>query len=126
MLQRLRQLLPKTMPLFWLALAAFWLQALIPAGFMPSRSDGSLLEICSGFAGAIEKAPARSDSPHQQNKHKAPCSYAGLGVGTLPAFNMSLAQPIALADPWHLGAAPFTISAFSRALPPARAPPVRA
>ena len=74
-----------------LLLTTFFLQALIPVGFMPSyASDNSFIVICSGITG---KAVQIQTSPENGFEHEnededvsGPCAYYTIGNYTTPSL----------------------------------------
>lgn len=90
----------------WLAqfaLAVLLLHALVPAGFMPVASDGSLtLQLCSAFAplsaqpqgDAAPQAPAKPDSRSDHHEQGA-CPYGALAHAVLPVVAVQFLPPAA-------------------------------
>lgn len=130
----------------WLALigCALLLRALIPAGWMPTRTvDGVVLELCSGrmpggTAPQIDAARALLDqalartADHRDNSDGAakdqPCTFAGLThVAPPPAV---IAAPLPPALPAAGLPTPALIAAVGRGLPapppPSTGPPLTA
>src|SRR3546814_1782078 len=82
----------------WLVGAALLMKVLVPAGFMPTVSNGTILvQLCSGMGAqaiAIE-VPGLGNQSDEKGQHKAadqPCAFSGL---TAPG--LAGADPILLA-----------------------------
>ncbi len=111
--------------------AALLLRILVPAGFMPDFSGGTMqVTICTGYGPAKMMAAmpmngGQSDGNHQ-GKHDMPCGFAGLGMpGLGGADQIQLALAILFIMAAGLALAPRPILAgFFRLRPPLRAPPV--
>lgn len=65
----------------FILLTAFILQALVPAGFMPSFKDGQMtIEICSGVTGEIIEISYGEEQipPHQDRSGADKCPYTSI------------------------------------------------
>jgi hypothetical protein len=105
----------------WLILTAFCLRALIPVGFMPAFSAGSVssfkVVICSaGGAHTVDFDLGGSDpAPGTDTKSDSPCAFAGLGTASIGA--------VAIAS---IEAPAFEARTIGRQLPDYAVPPARA
>ncbi|MDT9600968.1 DUF2946 family protein [Sphingosinicella rhizophila] len=101
---------------------ALMMKVAMPAGFMPTMSDGQIIvSLCSGTGptAMVMTIPGlehgRSDSDGQHGKTEQPCAFSGLSAPSLAA-----------ADPGLLAAAILFILALGMrppAVPATRAPP---
>ncbi|WP_010545685.1 DUF2946 family protein [Sphingomonas elodea] len=114
----------------WLIAAALLMKAVLPAGFMPMASGGTIvLGFCSGY-GPQKMAvtlPARGDGsdPAEHQKSEMPCAFAGLGMAGLAAVDPVL---LVLAIAFVLALAIRTATAIPAVArvylrPPLRGPP---
>ncbi|MFW2852502.1 DUF2946 family protein [Sphingomonas sp. TX0543] len=131
-MHRLRRLVFANRPFACAIIAlALLLKIAIPAGFMPTVSNGQIVvSICSGMGPAtmVMTVPGlehKSDNDGHPGKAEQPCAFAGLSALSLPA-----ADPILLAAAilfvLALGTRPLTLSAssiVSYLRPPLRGPP---
>ncbi len=103
-----------------LLLAALWLRALVPAGWMPVASaDGVVLTLCSGDT-------VRHDSHGPVSPgHEAPCAFAGIAP-LLAAAAPAIMPPalLALVVPARLGDPGVRIAPPRAARPPPQGPPI--
>lgn len=106
-----------------LALAALWMQVLIPQGFMVGATAGApALVICTGH-GALQAADHPGKAPKPASD--APCAFAGHGVAAAPP----ILTPLALAgfQPTALAVQSFVCQSPGRGLaappPPSQGPP---
>lgn len=114
--------------MIWLLLvAALCMRALTPAGYMAERVDGEIVvDICN--SDATWRIPLRQrDDGKGDQRHEAPCAFAGIASPATPAADVRL--PLVFRDagavrPRLAGRVPD--SASPRILPPARGPPVPA
>lgn len=80
------------------ALAAFFLRALIPLGYMPSADGSSALTICSGWASASTHAAGNVAPGHGSHHADAICSFALASTFAAPPELSSGTQWTALLD----------------------------
>ncbi len=76
-----------------MALLALLVSLAVPPGFMPGRSPGSPLVICTGH-GAMSMAGAPHDRPAKpghSGDHRQTCPFAGHGVASPPPVAVALA-----------------------------------
>ncbi len=80
----------------WIVAAALLMRVLVPAGFMPAASGGTIIvQICSGgstqervMALPVERVPVpQHDHP---GKAEAPCAFSALSAPTLGATDPAL------------------------------------
>lgn len=117
----------------WIAAAALLMKLLVPTGYMPVQSGGSIvLELCSGY-GPEQMAKAMPGMAHQQGHHDSsdedhrPCGFAGHMPPSLLIVDpilLVLGIAFAFAAVFRCAmAAATTEPLFLR--PPTRAPPSR-
>lgn len=116
----------------WLIAAALLMKAVVPAGFMPVASGGTLvLGFCSGYGPqkmvvTIPGKEDRSGSDEQARKHAMPCAFAGLSMLGLSGVDPVL---LVLAIAFVLALAIRTAAAIPpiarvHLRPPLRGPPI--
>lgn len=115
--------------------AALVMKALLPAGFMPMASGGTMvLGFCSGYGPKTMAVtiPAREDGSgsggQEHDKHEMPCAFAGLAMPGLAAVD-PLLLVLAIAFLLERGlrtalAIPLVQRVYLR--PPLRGPPLPA
>lgn len=112
---------------------ALAMKLLVPAGFMPTVSNGRIVvSICSGtgpmtmvvaMPGMAHHAPA--DTPRHDEGASAPCAYAGLMAPSLAAIDpllLAIALFVAMALALRPVAPPL-VAVPARVRPPLRGPP---
>ncbi len=110
-------------PGLWvLALAALWIQALIPAGYMIAPDQGPGLVICTGHGPLAEHGPSK-DAPGLN--HDGVCVFAGHGLTVAPPLHAPLpaAQAVAPAPMIFQAFAPSPGRGLAAPPPPSHAPP---
>jgi hypothetical protein len=114
--------------------AALLMKAVLPAGFMPMQSGGTIvLGFCSGYgpktmAVSIPMKDDRSSPDEHQPKTGMPCAFSGLAMPGLAAVDPAL---LALAIAFVLERAIRTATILPRIVrvylrPPLRGPPLAA
>lgn len=117
----------------WLVAAALLMKVLVPAGFMPVVSAGSItIELCSGY-GPQKLTVAMPGMHHQQHKpdhqgKEMPCGFSGLSAPSLAATDpLLLGVAIAfIIATIFLIATPNAVRTPAFLRPPLRGPPTRA
>lgn len=74
-----------------LALVAMMLQALLPAGWMPTTEAGSPLVICTA-AGAVHQDGSSKQTPSSGKEHSV-CPFAAASIAAPPADFVALPAP---------------------------------
>jgi hypothetical protein len=81
-----RSILQRRLLAAWLVAAALAMKLLVPAGYMPMVSSGSItLELCSGYeppkmAMAMPGMAGKQEHEDKQGKMEMPCPFAGLAM----------------------------------------------
>lgn len=107
----------------WLALAAVFYRALIPAGFMPATAGqartGAVLVLCSGSLFKADTAAPGRPGAHAYGE----CAFAAAAAPALPPASLPLPAGAAAA---FLAVSPqaHDVAAAQLALPPPRGPPL--
>lgn len=107
----------------WLVMAALCMKVLVPAGFMPVMSGGTMTVIvCSGV---MRQAVTVAIPGKVADKPELPCAFGGLGTPGLAATDpILLAIAIAFVMATGFAALSLPVPAGSRHLwPPLRGPP---
>lgn len=109
---------------------ALLMKLLMPAGFMPSVSAGTItVELCTGTGPQTIVMAIPGD--HEQDKQdghgktESPCVFAGLGAPSLAAADpvlIAIAIAFIVATVFRLAAAP-AVASFAHLRPPLRGPP---
>ena len=77
----------------WLVAVALLMKLLVPAGFMPTLSDGVItVQLCSGVSDptvqiALPGLAGHHDDGDYQKKADQPCAFSGLSTPTLAAVD---------------------------------------
>jgi len=111
--------------LLWLLLAALFMRAFVPQGYMPERTGSGAITVKVCGSGHVLQIPTgKREAPDQADRAEPPCAFAGLGTPALPPPAGSKAAPPTAAEPVF---AAVSGSARPRSdvrpLPPARGPP---
>lgn len=111
----------------WLFAAALLMKLLVPAGFMPAASAGTItIELCTGAGAQTITIPGEhQDEQGGHGKTGSPCIFAGLGAPLLAAADpvlLALALAFVVATAFRLAVAPVT-TALAYLRPPPRGPP---
>ena len=81
-----RSILQRRLLAVWLMAAALAMKLLVPAGYMPMVSTGSItLELCSGYepekmAMVMPGMAGKHGHEHGQGKMEMPCAFGGLAM----------------------------------------------
>ncbi|MET0310249.1 MAG: DUF2946 family protein [Sphingomonas sp.] len=112
--------------------AALLMKILVPAGFMPTASVGTMIvQICNGYGpqSLVMEIPGKVDRQDQSQHSKAemPCAFAGLSAPSLAAADpVLLALAILFAMAMALRTVrPLALSSAAFLRPPLRGPPAR-
>lgn len=117
----------------WLVASALLMKVLVPAGFMPVVSAGSItIELCSGY-GPQKITIAMPGMNHQQHKpdhqgKEMPCAFSGLSAPSLAAADpllLAVAIAFIIATVFRV-ATPSAARTPAFLRPPLRGPPTRA
>ena len=111
----------------WLFAAALLMKLLVPAGFMPAASAGTIaIELCTGSGAQTITIPGEhQDEQGRHGKASSPCIFAGLGGPSLAAVDpvlLALALAFVITTVFRLAVAPAT-TALADLRPPPRGPP---
>ncbi|CUS45336.1 MAG: DUF2946 family protein [Pseudomonadota bacterium] len=112
----------------WIVAAGLLMKLLVPAGYMPMASGGSIIiQICSGYGPMTMAMPIpgkedQSGQDGQQGKAEMPCAYSGLSTPSLAAADPLL---LALAVLFVMVAATRAAIPIPAAPPPHLRPPLR-
>ena len=70
----------------WLLLvAALFMRAFVPQGYMPARSDSGAVTVRVCGSGHVLQIPIGNDkAPRPNERAEPPCAFAGLGTPVLP------------------------------------------
>jgi hypothetical protein len=130
-----RQLMQHRLLALWLLAAALAMKLLIPAGFMPVFSAGTItIELCGGHGSqtvtlaTADTAGHHGDRDSGPGKSEVPCAFAGLSVPSLAGADPILLV-LAIAFIMGLGylpRLPFALGETAHLRPPTRGPPLTA
>jgi hypothetical protein len=129
-----RSLLQHRLLAAWLVAAALAMKLLVPAGYMPMLSSGSItLELCSGYeppkmAMAMPGMPGKQGHEDKQGKMDMPCPFAGLTMpGLVGADAILLIAAISFIMALGFPATPLPpLRRITHLRPPLRGPPTAA
>ena len=111
----------------WLFAAALLMKLLVPAGFMPASSAGTIaIELCTGSGAQTITIPAEhQDEQSGHGKAASPCIFAGLGAPSLAAADpvlLALALAFVFTTAFAAASAPGART-LAHLRPPLRGPP---
>ncbi|WP_448664114.1 hypothetical protein ACG3SL_05400 [Sphingomonas sp. CJ20] len=117
----------------WVFAAALLMKVLVPAGFMPTVSNGTMIvQICNGYGPQtmVMEIPGKADHDQQDQhgKTEMPCAFSGLSAPSLAAADpVLLALAILFVMAMGLRTVPpLALSSTSHLRPPLRGPPAHA
>lgn len=111
--------------LLWLAVLAFAVKLLVPAGYMPVVDAGRVAIVTCPGVTASHHMPRGHDAPAKHDAPDTPCAFTGLGasaIGTAEPVARTIGVVLAVVIAARPPSAPPTRDA-GRWRPPLRAPP---
>lgn len=112
-----------------LLFAALFMRAVMPAGYMPERSNDGTIAIALCNSDGVLRIPLKEAGEDKDAEHRSapPCAFAGLGDPLNPPADF---PQVAIFERYELSFAAtiqrLELAGHTRVLPPARAPPLPA
>lgn len=120
---------PAFRPFLWLLLvAALFVRAFVPQGYMPERTAESTISVAICGSGGHWAIPLGHDENAPEEKRaEPPCAFAGLGAPALPPAPVPTLSAFPPAEtPYFTVSNPVGVIGAGLVLPPARGPPIPA
>lgn len=117
---------PSRATLWLLLVAALFMHAVMPQGYMTERNNAGAITVQVCGSGHLVEIPlGKGDVPGADDRVPAPCAFAGLGTPALPPPAIAeISPPAPVESVFAEAGQPAPVPASPRFYPPARGPPL--